>query len=90
MRQTCFLGDIGEGAVTVVVKQIAGRVLIPLRWLQARSVYKENIEPAVIVVVEQRYPTAHLFQQELFVGYVSRSVFGMQKAGSCGYIREHN
>src|SRR5262249_29762827 len=87
VSQAGLCGDVGERSVAVVVKQVAGGVLASRR-LKGSAVHEENIEPAVVVVVEERGAAAHHLEEKgLLVGmagYISRA----QEAGFGGDVGE--
>ena len=76
MGQARLLRDVGERAVAIVVEQVAGRLAIADLGIEAAAVDQEDVEPAVVVVVEERDAAAHLLEQELLVGRASRDVEG--------------
>ncbi len=58
-QQACFLGHVGKRAVAIVfVEAVAGACY---RVVHARSTENENVEPAVVVVVEKGDAAAHGF-----------------------------
>ncbi len=87
-RQAGLFGDVGKGAVAIVAKQIAGGMAIPQGWIEAGSVHQKNVEPAIVVVVEQRHAAAHLFEQELLVVRAAGNVPGVGQAGLGGDVGE--
>ncbi len=88
--QACFLCDVGERAVTIVVKQVAGGMAIRLSRRKACSIHQKNVEPAIVVVIEQGNTAAHFLQQELLVRHAAGNVLGAQQAGGSGYVGENN
>ena len=50
--QARLLGDVGKCTVAIVMKQVAGGILFPHGRVKTRSVHQENVEPAIVVVVE--------------------------------------
>ena len=82
--------DISERAVAVVVKQITDGSLILLRLLEAGSIHQKNVEPAIVVIIEQRHAATHLLQEVLLVGSAATNVLGTQQAGTGGYVGEND
>ena len=74
MGQTSLLSDIRKGPVTVVVKEVTRGLTIALTQLEARTVYQKNVDPAIIVVIEEGYAATHLFQQKLLVRGAARNI----------------
>src|SRR5262249_1624510 len=61
-------GNVSECAVTVVVKERrARRFLFALQSGEGRTVDQINIEPAVVVVIEERHASRRRFEDEAFV-----------------------
>ena len=77
MGQACLLRDVGKRAVAVVVKEIARRLTVADFRVEAAAVDEEDVEPAVVVVVEERDAAAHFLEQELLVGRTPRNVQGL-------------
>src|SRR5918999_279546 len=88
MAQARLSGDVGERAVAVVMKKIARRLAVPNFGIEAAAVDEEDVEPAVVVVVEERDSAAHFLEQELLVGRTPRHVQGLGQTGRCGHVRE--
>jgi len=88
--QACLLRDVGESAVAIVVKQVAGGVAIPLRRNKACSIHQKDIEPAIVVVIEQGEAASHLFQKKLLVRGAAGNVFGAQQARRSRHVGENN
>src|SRR4051794_38729388 len=66
---TCLRGYVGEGAVMIVAEQgCFGRGLFPVERVKRRSIDEVNIQPAVVVEVEQRDTRTLGFKNELFFG----------------------
>src|SRR4051812_15814704 len=62
-RETCLHGDISKGAIAIIFEEVT-RGLLPLgKAFETPAVYQENIEPAIVVVVIERYATAFRLQQ---------------------------
>ena len=52
--QPGFNGHVGERAVVIVAIQTIRRTLTSRKSFEPRSVHQENIEPAIVVVIEYR------------------------------------
>ena len=69
--QACLFGNIGESAVGILVIEPIPEFLVGLvrhvsvrhGIVDLRAVGEENIEAAVVVVIEQSYAAAHGFDQ---------------------------
>ena len=59
--------DIGEGAVAIVLEEVAMRLLAGGKSLQPPAVHQEQIEPAIVVVVVEGQAAAGGFKQILVV-----------------------
>ena len=88
MREARLLGDVGERAVAVVVEEVAPGPAVADSGVEARAVHEEDVEPAVVVVVEERGAASHLLQDELLVVRAAGDVRGVQEAGGGGDVRE--
>jgi len=62
-RETCLDRDISEGAITVIFEEVTRGLLALGKAFQTPAVYQENVEPAIVVVVIERYSTACRLQQ---------------------------
>ena len=67
MRESSLPGDVGEGAVAVVAEQIARRLCRSLGALKVRAIHQEDVQPAIVVVIEQGDAGTHFFHQKSFV-----------------------
>ena len=83
-----FRGNIGEGAIVIVMEE--GRV----RWLRfaifsliGRAVHQINIEPAIMIVVQQGHTRASCFHDEVLLR-LSHPVAPDSQAGFFGDILE--
>ena len=63
MRQSSARGDVGEGTVAIVLVEVIHRLAPFRKTFQARPVDAENIQPAVVVVVEKGRPAAGGLEQ---------------------------
>jgi hypothetical protein len=88
MRQSCLRGDVGEGAVAVVVKQVTGRFAGARAGIERVGVHQEDVEPAVVVVIEEGRAAAHLLEQELLVFGAAGDVFRVEKTRGGGDVGE--
>ena len=83
-----FVGYVGEGSVAVVLVQmrpggLPGRPV----FAEARSIGQINIEPAVVVVIEERDPAALGFDDVALV--IDRAPdIGNVESGFAGYVYE--
>src|ERR671923_2305853 len=46
--QPGFIGDVGEGAITIVFEKVRGGFLAFGKTFKTRAIHDENIEPAVV------------------------------------------
>ncbi len=72
------------------MKQIAGGIAIPDSRVKAGSIHQKDIEPAVVVVVEQSDPATHFLEQKLLVGRATGDVSGVSQAGLDGDVGEND
>src|SRR5437899_3150789 len=72
MRQTRLASDVGKGAVAIVAEEIAGGLGACGGRGGTGAIHQEDIRPAVVIVVDDRYATTHLFEQKLLVEGRSR------------------
>src|SRR2546423_386392 len=89
MRQARFLGYVRECAVAVIAKEIAGGLFTPA-VVERRAIDQKDIEPAIVVVIEKRDATAHLFEQKLLPLDRSRDVLSAGQASLNGYVFEYD
>src|SRR2546425_8850091 len=59
MVQACLCRDIGEAAVAVIVIELAGRTSAAPQIFQGGPIHEENIQPAIVVIVQEGDPTTH-------------------------------
>ncbi len=90
VSQTGLGGYIGESSITIVAKQVAGGVSIAYGRIKAGSIYKEDVKPAVVVVVEPSHATAHFFEEELLILGPAANVARLRQPSGGGYIFKHN
>ena len=90
MSQACFLRDIGERSVLIVVKEVTRGIVTSFSRRKACSVYEKNIEPAIVVVIEQGHAAAHFLQEELLVRDSATNVFCAEQTSFRGYVSENN
>src|SRR5262249_4135680 len=88
MRDAGFHRHIGEGAVAIVLIQAADRRLArrPLRF-QASAVYQKDVQPAVVVVIEEGASAAGGFQQVFVLALAAEDRFRAQAGLAC-YVDE--
>ena len=90
MREARLRGDVGERAVAIVVEQIARRTRVARLRIEAAAVHEEDVEPAVVVVVEERGTAAHFLEDELLVGRTAGDVDGARESRRGGDVGEHD
>src|SRR5688572_23279219 len=88
MGQACLLRHVSKRPVPIVVKEVAARPRVAQFWIQAGAVDEEDVEPAVVVVIEKRGAAPHLLQQELLVLGTAGNVAGAEEPRSSRDISE--
>ncbi len=80
--------NVGEGAIVIVVIELAGMTPACFHVLERGSVHEENVHPAIIVVVKDGNAAAHRFHDVA----LARIAAGKLKINSCRarYIGERN
>ena len=86
--QAGFARDIGKRAVAIVVEEIAGGLAAGGGGIEGGTVDQEDIEPAVVIVVDEGDAAAHLFDQILLVLRRAGNVAGVAEARGGGDIGE--
>lgn len=87
-RHACLRRNVGERAVAVVLVEAADRLLtFRERGLKTRAVYKEQVEPAVIIVIKEGDAAAGGFEQKLVLLFGSKDRFRIE-TGFARYIDE--
>ena len=79
--QSSLLRHIGKRPVAIIVKEeIRGR---GAAWkpVESAAVHKKNVEPAVVVVIEEGYATTHLLEEVLIVMYAPVDIERSAQAG---------
>ena len=71
-------GDVGEGAVAVVLEEVAIRLLAFGEALEPPAVDQENVEPVVVVVVVEGDAAAGGFEQVLVLVLAAEDGFGVE------------
>src|SRR5207248_10083768 len=67
--QPCLFGDIGKGAVAIVLIEAIGSAG---RTLASGSAQYEDVEPAIVIVIEKSRAAAHGFENVgLVVGFAA-------------------
>src|ERR1700720_1790368 len=66
--ETRLVCHISKGAITIIVIESAARLAAGLHQIDCKRVNEEDIEIAVVVVIEQRHPAAHRLNDVLFIG----------------------
>src|SRR6202050_3528423 len=87
MREPSSPGDVGKGAVAVVVIQMIGRSTGRGRTIQRRPVDDENVGPAVVVVVKGCHTGAGGLDDVFFCVHAAEGV-GHGEAGVLGDVGE--
>src|SRR5687768_6151751 len=90
MGQASLLRHVGKCPVAIVVKQVAARLRVAHCWIEAGAVDKEDVDPAVVVVIEERGAATHLLQQELLVLGTAGNVAGAEEPRSSRDISEQH
>src|SRR5260370_28898764 len=88
MRQTRLASDVGKGAVAIVAEEIAGGLGACGGRGGTGAIHQEDIRPAVVIVVDDRYATTHLFEQKLLVEGRSRGISRVAEPSRNRRIRE--
>lgn len=82
-----FLSDVGESAVAIIVIEVAGGFLGLGEAFEGVAVDKENVGPAVVVIVDDGGASAGAFYDVLFDAFAA--VFGASgEAGLGGDVYE--
>src|ERR1700676_4620301 len=87
MTQAGLFGDIGEGAVVIIVVQVAGRRVRSVKRIERGSIDDENVRPAVIFVVKYRHAGASGFDDVFFDVHSAKDDFCSQ-AGLLSLVGE--
>src|SRR5277367_4565412 len=66
-HQSCFFSDVGKSPVVVVTVQVVCGFLAFGKILQAPAVDDEDIQPTIVVIVEERDTAAGRGKQKVFV-----------------------
>ena len=90
MCQSRVAGDVGERAVPIVVKQVVGRFLALGEAFKRGSVDKKDVEPAVMVVVEERDSAPHFLDQVVLFRRAAEDVDGRPQPRFRGDVGEAN
>jgi len=84
VSQARFCGDVGEGAVVIVVIEVARRSFARYGGFERRAIHNENIRPAVIVVIEDSDARARCFDDVFFCGFAAEN----NRGGKPGFLRQ--
>ena len=82
-----FGGDVGERAVPVVLEEMRDGFLALRKSLDAGTVDEEDVDPVVVIVVEEGYSATRGFKQISVLMFTTVDRFGIE-AGLTGYIDE--
>ncbi len=82
-----FGGDVGEGAVAVVFEEVRDWFLALGKAFDAGAVDEEDVDPVVVVVVEESYTTACGFEEVSVLVFTAEDGFGI-KAGLASDVDE--
>src|SRR5437879_5134802 len=63
--ESSLVRHVGEGAVVIVVIELGRRVFLDVAG-PVHAVYKKNVRPAVVVVVNEGNARSHGFREEFF------------------------
>ena len=88
VSQAGLPGDIGEGAVAIVTEKIAGGFWRARLRLKRGAVHQEDIQPAVVVEIEEGHAAAHLLQQKPLAGRAAGNIAGPGEPGLHGDVGE--
>src|SRR5436309_2949763 len=89
MKQAGFGGDVGEGAVAIVLEKMIGGFLAGGKTFQAVAVDKKNIQPAVVVVIVEGDAAAGGFEKIFIFVLAAENGFGVE-AGFARDVEEGN
>ena len=87
MNQTGFGGDVGEGAVTIILEKMRKGFLSGGKAFEAPAVHEKNIQPAVVVVIVESDSTASGFEEIFIFVFATENSFGME-AGLASNVDE--
>jgi hypothetical protein len=85
--QTRLGGDVGEGAVVIVVIQAVGRALPGGKSFELRAIHQKDVRPAVVVIVENCDAGSGGFDDVFFAVDAAESVL-RGEAGFLGQVDE--
>ena len=74
---------IGESAVAIVAEKMRRGFAASGKALETKAIYDENVEPAVVIVIVERYPTASGFEQILVLVFSPKDGFDVQAGFAC-------
>src|SRR6185295_17024694 len=62
-NESSFLSDVSKLPVASVAEEAVGRIEIWRQAVKARSINQENVQPAVIVIINESGPASGSFQE---------------------------
>ena len=86
--QACLSCHVGERAVPVVSKKVACRPSVLRRLVKGRAIDEKDVEPSVVVVIDERDSAAHLLKKKSFVLRRAGHILCAIQAGLGGDVRE--
>lgn len=78
MRDAGLRGNVGEGAVAIIAKEMRSRLASGWKAFQPRSIHKKNIEPAVVVVIVKSYAATRGFEEIFIFVLAAKNCFRIQ------------
>jgi len=78
MSDSSLSGHVGECAVAIVLEEMRSGLVARWKAFEARSVYQENIQPAVIVVIVKGDSAAGRFEQVFVFVLAAENCFDVQ------------
>src|SRR5438105_15114028 len=83
-------GHVGECAIAIVLEQAVGRLrALGIFGIKARTIDQENVEPAIVVVVEKGGAAARGFKQVLVAVLAAENCFRPEASLTCDVDKLH-